>query len=60
MPLAASVSAFERNASQSSGGSTPALSKVSTLYQTVDLLTPLKKTPYSSPSTLPAVSQPSA
>src|SRR5918994_6597364 len=46
-----------RKSSQFSGGSTPASSKAATLYQTVDLLAPLKKRPYSFPSTVPRSSQ---
>ena len=44
-PEALSVSPASMNASQSAGGSTPASSKAATLYQTVDLLAPLKKRP---------------
>jgi len=42
-PDAFSVSAFLRKSSHVSGGSTPASSKTGTLYQTVDLLAPLKR-----------------
>ena len=45
VPDALSVLAFSRNASKSSAGSTPASSKSGTLYQTVDLLAALNRSP---------------
>ena len=39
------VAASSRNASQSSGGSTPASSNAATLYQTVDLFAALNMRP---------------
>ena len=52
-PEAFSVLAASSRSSQVAGGSTPASWNALTLYQTVDLLAPLKTKPYRVPSMVP-------
>ena len=53
VPDAFSVSAALRNCGQDEGGLTPAFLNAATLYQTVDLLAPLIRRPYTWPLMTP-------
>ena len=55
VPDAFSVFAALSRSAHVFGGLTPAFLNALTLYQTVDLLAPLKKRPYSLPLTVPSL-----